>query len=361
MTLAVWRDDVRLADLLHQAKSIACTLKWRPRGLCRGLFPTLDELPEVPRMRKRDGRGLVPCADLRQTVAEMLSAWETCPQLAVDLQFREALLVAWRNAHDDMQVVSPLKDVLGDVVRMPGCCAQILQLWHTRRDLSPAVEVFACAQIMYRRLWLGQPAEAEKYMQRALGIFSTTDFDEFVQATFFAYFGLFRSSRQGSAEKEASWKNDAWEFLLYTSELHMQCGMVEMSLWNLMHACKFRLHMATVSPASAAVVETLLKGIGTQNIRKLPDRRLAHRMALILQARRLQGHDVALHAGQLAQAVCACPVFLQEEIVERLPLTKNLFITTEHYCQEASVNLDKHAPMGDLRPKLSILECLVQA
>ena len=128
-----------------------------------------------------------------------------------------------------------------------------------------------------------------------------------------------------------------------------------------MHACKFRLHMATVSPASAAVVETLLKGIGPQNIRQLPDRRLAHRMALILQARLLQGLDVAPHAGQLAQAVCACPFVLQEEIVERLPLTKNLLVTTEDYRQEASVNLDKHAPMGDLRPKLSILERLIQA
>ena len=311
----------------------------------------------MPRMTKRDGCGLVPSKDLRASIADMLSTWESCPQLAVDLQFREALLVTWKNTHDSPKVVSPMMDILGDLGRIPGCCCSptpILQLWHTRKVLSPAVEVFACAQIMYRIQMLEGPTVAEKYMQRALGLFLTTDFDEYVQAVFLACFSRFLQFRQGSAHQEARWKNDAWDFLLYTSELHLQCGMVELSLVNLLSASKLRLQMSTGRPSSAAIVEKLLRGIDHLSLGHLPDRRLAHRMALILRARQLQGPEVASKAEWLAEAVGTGPGMVRKEVAERLPLTHKWLMT-----EGLPYYLLKHAHVGDLRRKLNHLEVLI--
>eukprot|EP00438_Fugacium_kawagutii_P025346 Skav236508 [mRNA] locus=scaffold78:386196:386801:+ [translate_table: standard] len=195
-------------------------------------------------------------------------------------------------------------------------------------------------------------------MQRVLALFLTTEFDEYVQATFFACFSRFLQFRKGSADEEARWKNDAFEFLLYTSELHMQCGMVEISLVNLLSACELRLQMARnhrlSAPSSAAIVEKLLRDIDLERLRHLPDRRLVHRLAMILEARRLQEVEVASQATQLALAVRACPVFLQNEVAEQLPMTKEFL--TESFSNEG-------AQMGVFLGQKLVkwLELLVQA
>ena len=318
---------VLLLPVLQLAQGLACYSNDGPGGKVRGKeHPILSTPATLQQIYKRPARNVVPDAAVRPTIMEIKEAWKSDPRVQLDPHFRQVVLFVWENGHEDRRVTSKLRRFLGNRWVSSGCCLPCF----SKERLTTALELYCCSQLMYRFVRLGSTSLskarymklADDYMQRALALFLNADLDEYVQTTFFVCFALYLSHCPSSISEDSRCKKDAWDFMLLASEHHGYCGLTELSACNMLQACSSRLRAQSCSPASAEFVEHSLRGMSSKLQRELTDRRVAHRLALIIRARILQHKPVETLVDLLADAIELCPKFVQDEIANLLPQVK---------------------------------------
>ncbi|CAE7403301.1 unnamed protein product [Symbiodinium sp. CCMP2592] len=353
---------VLLMPVLQLAQGLAYYSNYGPGGKVRGKeHPILSTPATMQHIYKRPARNAVPDAAVRPTIMDMKEAWKSDPRVQLDPCFRRVVLFVWEHGHDDLRITKKLRRLLGD--RWVSSCLPCF----SKEPLTTALEIYCCSQLMYRFQRLASTSlskahymkMADDYMQRALGLFLNADLDEYVQATFFVCFALYLSHCSSSIPEDSRCRKDAWDFMLLASEYHGYCGLTELSACNMLEACSSRLRLESCSPASAEFVEQSLRGMSSKLQRELTDRRVAHRLALIIRARILQHKWVETQTlvDLLFDAIELCPKFVQDEIANLLPEVKQTSSAASLALHTYSA---RAAPINGLREALCKIDELLK-
>eukprot|EP00746_Dinoflagellata_sp_MGD_P064330 gnl/MRDRNA2_/MRDRNA2_26873_c0_seq1.p1 gnl/MRDRNA2_/MRDRNA2_26873_c0~~gnl/MRDRNA2_/MRDRNA2_26873_c0_seq1.p1 ORF type:complete len:286 (-),score=37.59 gnl/MRDRNA2_/MRDRNA2_26873_c0_seq1:276-1133(-) len=274
-------------------------------------------------MYKINGCGAVPDASLRSQVRELNDAWAGNEPLDVHGEYRRFWVYIYDSGRDrykdDSTIVSYARALLGEEPPFRCLC---FPGWQNKAPLHPALEVLACAKLMYhlgrlREACVGEDTKAADrfirsacaYMQRGLDLFCRTDLDTFVQATFMICLALFLA--RSKVPESGEMQSQAWQLMRYAGTLHNQCGLQDLAHHNFLSACQLRLEANKGSIVAREVEQDLSRMLSWPGQSVTTDLK---RRVLLIRARHAQEKSVTADLHSISKALQSQPDYTCTQI-----------------------------------------------